>query len=322
MPTTAPAARTAAPSHQQEEPMPQIALDAADHALIAEVRRDGRVTYEALSLVLGMSRPAARARLRRLLDAGVVRVVGVAHPSVFGRTAYAHVTVDVAGPVLPVAEQVCAMDDAVYVSVVAGHFPLVAEVRSADQEALAAAVRRIAALPGVRDIRTAVYTAIVQHSHFPPGPSKVATLDAVDLALVENLQRDGRTPFAELAAAVSLSTSAARTRVLRLLDSGAVHIGARVRPDALGATRLSGFQLTLDGNHAADALQTIGDLTEVEYLAHTIGRCDAIGTAASHSAEGELTFLETLRAVPGIRSVESWTHLRLMKEDYAPPKSD
>jgi DNA-binding Lrp family transcriptional regulator len=301
-----------------EDVMTQIALDATDQALLAEVRRDGRTTYEALSLALGMSRPAARARLQRLLDAEVVSIVGVVHPSVFGLTAYAHVAVAVAGPVLPVAAQVCAMRDAVYVSAVAGRFPLVAELRSTDQHALAAAVRRVAALPGVRETRTAVYTEILQHAHFPPVPYKPTTIDETDRALMEHLQRDGRTPFAELGAAVGLSTSAARTRVLRLLESGAVHIGARVQPDALGATRLCGFQLTLDGAHSEAALSAVRDLDEVEYLANSIGRSDAIGTAASHSAEGELHLLETLRAVPGVRSVESWAHLKLLKEDYAP----
>jgi DNA-binding Lrp family transcriptional regulator len=299
--------------------MTQIALDATDQALLAEVRRDGRTTYEALSLALGMSRPAARARLQRLLDAGVVSIVGVVHPSVFGLTAYAHVAVAVDGPVLPVAEHVCAMGDAVYVSAVAGRFPLVAELRSTDQAALADAVRRVSALPAVRETRTAVYTEILQHAHFPPGPYKATPIDETDRALMERLQRDGRTPFAELGGAVGLSTSAARTRVLRLLESGAVHIGARVQPDALGATRLCGFQLTLDGARSDAALSVVRELDEVEYLANSLGRSDAIGTAASHSAEGELHFLETLRAVPGVRSVESWTHLRLLKEDYAPP---
>ncbi|MBA2949399.1 Lrp/AsnC family transcriptional regulator [Streptomyces himalayensis] len=298
--------------------MTQFELDDTDQALLAEVRRDGRATYEALSLALGLSRPAARARLQRLLDAQVLSIAGVVHPSVFGLAAYAHVAVAVDGPVLPVAEQVCAMRDAVYVSAVAGRFPLVAELRSADHDALADAVRRIAALPGVREARTAVYTEILQHAHFPPGPYQPAAIDDTDRALLERLQRDGRTPFAELGAAVGLSTSATRTRVLRLLESGAVHIGALVQPDALGATRMCGFQLTLDGQLADKALAAVRDLREVEYLASSIGRCDAIGTAASPSADGELRFLETLRAVPGVRSVESWAHLRLLKEDYSP----
>ncbi|MDT7663348.1 MAG: hypothetical protein QOD04_2904 [Pseudonocardiales bacterium] len=36
----------------------------------------------------------------------------------------------------------------------------------------------------------------------------------------------------------------------------------------------------------------------------------------NHSAEGVFQLLETIRAVPGVRTVESYTHLRLVRESY------
>lgn len=298
-----------------EPALRRFEVDATDLALLEEVKRDGRATYEALSRALGLSRPATRARLHRLLDAGVLRIVGVVHPSIFGLTAYAHATVTVDGPVLPVADQVCAMDDSVYVSAVAGNVSLAVELRSADHDALAAAVRHLAAIPGAREVTTAVYTAILRHVYFPPQPYQPTAVDDVDRALLKELQHDGRAGFAGLGSAVGLSASAARSRVVRLLECGALHIGARIQAGALGMARLCGFQLTLDGR-AAQALAAVSGMTEVEYLASSIGRCDAIGTAVSHSAEGLLQFLEKVRATPGVRSVESWTHLRILKESY------
>ncbi|MCW2917585.1 MAG: asnC [Actinomycetia bacterium] len=295
-------------------PGPEI--DAIDLALLQGVQRDGRATYEALSRALGLSRQAVRARMVRLLESGVVQIIGVVHPSLFGLTAYAHLSVTVEGPALAVADRIAALDDARFVSVVSGSLDLVAELRSADQSALAATVRRVAAIPGVLRVDTVIYTAILKHAHFPPGPYSPTSIDDVDRRLLVHLQRDGRAAFADLGEVVGLSTSAARTRVLRLLESGAVHVGARIQPGALGPAQVVGFQLALAG-HAEEAVEHIRRMSQVEYLATSIGRCDAIGTAVSHSADGVLRFLETVRAVHGVKSVASWTHLRVVKESYA-----
>ncbi|MEU5877032.1 Lrp/AsnC family transcriptional regulator [Spirillospora sp. NPDC047279] len=290
-------------------------MDSLDLALLAEIQHDGRATYEALSRPLGLSRPAVRARLHRLLESEVVRIVGVVHPSVFGLTAYAHTAISVDGPVEPVAARVAASPQAPFVSAVAGRRPLVAELRSADQASLAAAVRDLAAIPGVRCVDTALYTEILKDTHFPPRPYSPTTIDELDRGLLAELQRDGRASFADLGVAVGLSTSAARSRVLRLLESGAVHIGARVHPGALGSAQPVGFELTFAG-HATEAVERIRGMEKVQFFATALGRCDAIGTAVGHSPEEVLAVLDEIRGTPGVRSAEAWTHLRVVKESY------
>ncbi|MDT7774330.1 MAG: hypothetical protein QOC67_3254 [Pseudonocardiales bacterium] len=277
-------------------------FDDVDLTLLAHLQRDGRATYEALSRALGLSRPSARARMLRLLESGVVRIVGVVHPAVFGLGAYAHVAVTVRGPVLAVADRIAAMEDAVFVSVVAGAHSLVAELRSRTQSTLAGDIRLICALPGVQRVDTSVYTEILKDTFFPPGPYQPTVLDEVDRRLLALLQRDGRTSFADLGEAVGLSTSAARTRVLRLVESGTVHVGARVHPGALGLAQVVGVALSFD-SQAGEALETIRQMAEVDYLATAIGRCDAVCTTMNHSAEGVFQLLETIRAVPGVRTV-------------------
>ncbi|WP_326597789.1 Lrp/AsnC family transcriptional regulator [Streptomyces sp. NBC_01803] len=296
---------------------PQPDVDPVDMALLEEMRRDGRATYETLGRLLGLSRAAARTRLRRLLDSGLVRIVGVVHPSVFGLTAYAHAAIAVDGPVGPVAERVVALDTAPFVSAVTGRWALVAELRCPDRAALAEDIRRIAALPGVRRVDTTVYTEILKDAYFPPQDSAHTPMpiDDTDRVLLAELQRDGRAPFATLGEAVGLSPGAARTRVLRLLEAGAVHVGARVYPQALGLAHHTGFELTF-GDGAETAVERIRTLDRVQYLATAIGRCDAVGTLTGYSAEDVFRSLEELRATPGVRTVESWTHLWVVKESY------
>jgi DNA-binding Lrp family transcriptional regulator len=295
-----------------------VTVDALDLRLLDALRHDGRATFEALARTVGLSRPATRDRLQRLLSGGVVQVTGVVHPSVFGLTAYAHTAVQVEGPALPIARRIAEFADVPFVTVASGRFAVIAEVRTTDHGSLTATLRRIAALPDVRALATAVYTEILTDAHFPPQPYTAVPVDELDRRLLAELRGDGRAAFADLGASVGLSTSAARTRVLRLLESGAVHVGARVNINALGLAQLTGFQLSL-GQGAEQAVAAIRDLPEAQYLATAVGRADVIGSVVTYSAEDTLRVLDEVRAVPGVHNLESWTHLSVVKEQYDTP---
>lgn len=68
----------------------------------------------------------------------------------------------------------------------------------------------------------------------------MAEIDATDLKLLEILQRDGRTPYAELGKAVGLAVSSVNERVRKLHDRGVISgVHARVSADALGLDLLA-----------------------------------------------------------------------------------
>ena len=76
--------------------------------------------------------------------------------------------------------------------------------------------------------------------------------DDVDKALIEVLQRDGRTPYTKLGVEVGLSEAAVRQRVQRLVDTNVVQIVAVTDPLRLGFRR-----------QAMIGVRTTGDITEV-----------------------------------------------------------
>jgi len=59
-------------------------LDPTDRHLIEALQRDGRASYADLADLVGLSPAATRLRVQRLLDAGVVQVVGVTDPLALG----------------------------------------------------------------------------------------------------------------------------------------------------------------------------------------------------------------------------------------------
>lgn len=57
-------------------------------------------------------------------------------------------------------------------------------------------------------------------------------------------------------------------------------------------------------------------LASVSYLSLAIGRWDAIATLLVSSPQELAGELDRVRELPGVQSLESWTHLRVLKEDY------
>src|SRR5688500_3487681 len=59
-------------------------ISALDHAIIDSLQHDGRRPFTQIAAQLGVSEAAIRARTNRLIDRGVLQVVGVADPLKLG----------------------------------------------------------------------------------------------------------------------------------------------------------------------------------------------------------------------------------------------
>jgi DNA-binding Lrp family transcriptional regulator len=293
-------------------------LDEFDLALIEQLRMDGRLSFESLGARVGLSRTAARARVQKIFDSGVLRVAAMVHPDIEGIRAFGHVSVAVEGAATAeVARAIAALDDAPFVSIVSGRYSIIAELRTSDVVQLSAAVGTIRGIAGTRAVDTVLYTRLLKEPHLPPQPAHadISAIDDVDRRLLGLLRVDGRMPYADLAAEVGLSPGATRARVRRLLDSGVVAVTGLVNPTAFGMTQMCGFQLNLD-NDGSDALAAVQKLESVDFLARTLGRCDVIGTLITRTRADTIEALDQIRAMPGVRDIESWTHLELVKERY------
>ncbi|MEU8825354.1 Lrp/AsnC family transcriptional regulator [Streptomyces sp. NPDC048636] len=292
-------------------------LDEFDLALIEQLRIDGRASFEALGARVGLSRTAARARVQRIVDSGLLRVAAIVHPEFEGIHAFGHVSVAVHGrATAQVAAAIAQLPDTPFVSIVSGRHSIIAELRSSDVAHLSDTVSLIRAIDGVELVDTLIYTHLVKEPHFPAqGPGNLDQYDDTDRHLLDLLREDGRMAFADLADQVGLSRGATRTRVLRMLETGVVAVTATVNPTAYGMTQMCGFQLRLE-TEGARALSMIGKFDGVDFLARTLGRCDAVGSLVTRTRAETLDTLDRIREIDDVRDVQSWTHLELVKEQY------
>lgn len=288
-------------------------LDAVDAALMRALQGDGRATFQALADGVGLSRTAVRARVRHLVQSGAIRIVGVLHAGVVGMEVLGCVSFRVTGAVGPLMEALGEREAVTFAAQTAGRFPAVAQVRVADDAALTKELAELRALPGVDGTEVFRANSVFKDAHSSVRELRDVELDALDWRLVRHLLRDGRASYADLARQVGLSQAAARSRVVRLIDSGVVHVTAVVEPSAVGANEQLGFGLRSRGD--AEALGTVlANMPRVSFLASGFGRYDVVGTLTAPDRRRLVEALDTVRSVPEVGHVETWDHLWVRKE--------
>jgi len=144
----------------------------------------------------------------------------------------------------------------------------------------------------------------------------VPDLDDVAKAIIEQLQEDGRRPYATIGRAVGLSEAAVRQRVQRLLDAGVMQIVAVTDPLQLGFPRqaMVGVRSSADLETTADLL---AELAEVDYAVITAGSFDLLVEVVARNDDHLMEVLKKIRAVPGVTTTETFMYLKLRKQTYS-----
>lgn len=156
-------ARMPLPPVPLEFPNPAIPLDELDLALIDLLVADGRQSNREAARRLDVSEGTVRVRLRRMEEAGLLRITARSDPLLTGEVAaWAFVGIDVAGAAAgDVARQVAMVPESVIVTLIAGSHDILAGVATRTRGRLVDVVLdEIRAIPGVR----ATATCEVVHS--------------------------------------------------------------------------------------------------------------------------------------------------------------
>jgi DNA-binding Lrp family transcriptional regulator len=290
-------------------------MDEVDEAIVALLEVDGRLTHRDIARAIGLSRSSAAIRVQRLLTSGQVVVRGVVHPAVIGRGALAYVSLTVRGRAASLAEVIARRDDVPFLSLTSGQFGLMAEVRAATPRDVDRTISELRSLDGVTGVDTLTYVEVVRDVIGPVG--EVSTdVDAVDLALLRALQDDGRASYVDLAEVVGLSAAGARRRVVRLVESQVVRVGAVVRHSGQDRQSAMGLGIRLAGDQR-EVVDELKAMSSVIFVARTHGRFDVLVTVRAFSAAQLVELLDTVRDLPGVNGVDSWAHLEVVKESYA-----
>ena len=145
-------------------------------------------------------------------------------------------------------------------------------------------------------------------------------LDALDRAIVSQLQVDGRRPFAAIARTVGVTEGTVRFRVARLQDEGILHIVAFANPFPLGySVQASVLLRTMPSAHDAVA-ETVAKWPEVMYVSSCAGSADLYMHVVCRDNDEMWRLLgERLGSVQGILGSETLMELHVHKTRYVYP---
>lgn len=142
-------------------------------------------------------------------------------------------------------------------------------------------------------------------------------IDEIDKAIIRELQLDGRLAYAKLGPAVGLSQAAARQRVQRLIENGVMQVVAVTDPLTLGFGLQAMVGVAVDGD-IREVAEKLSKVDEVSYVVVTTGRFDLLVEVVCRDNEHMLTVVnDVIRALPSVRSTETFTYLYLEKQTYS-----
>ncbi len=141
-------------------------------------------------------------------------------------------------------------------------------------------------------------------------------LDDTSKAIIEQLQHDGRKPYAAIGKAVGLSEAAVRQRVLRLTETGVIQIVAVTDPLQVGFARQAMIGIRVEGD-SEQVGAALAEMPEIEYVVITAGSFDLLVEVVAENDDQLLEVLNRrIRAIPEVRSTETFVYLRLLKQTY------
>lgn len=303
-----------------------------DAAIFRELQVDGRIPFTLLGKRLGVSEAYVRRRVGRLTELDVFSITAVADPRVLGLEYMAWIGLVVQPSAASfVAEALVDLPEVDYVVQSAGSFNVMAEVacRSApDLHALLASVRRLA---GVKRSETFVYLNLF-HQQFqwvlgrddvePRGTGSIgqrAMLEPLDIRLIQELQRDGRASFRELARRLNVSERLISSRYSRLVSEKVLQVIAVGNPLTLGFTAMAWLGISLaEGADNETVAAALAGAHGIDYVLAPTGRFDLMAEIVCRDKEELLATLEDeIGAIEGIHQVETFFYLRLMYKSTA-----
>jgi DNA-binding Lrp family transcriptional regulator len=317
-------------------------VDELDRRVVAALQREPRGTWRAIARHVGVSEATVARRARRLLDTGVVRVIGSPVPTRLDLGF--HVLVGFrcrAGDTLDVARQVAARADVRFVAIVTGTFDIVAEFLVQSKRQLAfVLLEEVQPMPGVVETSTntvlrtykvqETWSSVLLGEDAPPPPRRVEwpdldeeavaapePLGSLDLALLQLVSQDGRRSNADLAAEVGISESAVSRRLGALVRGGYVVFVALVDPAALGFEVETLVWITAKARGVEDAAHYLATQAGVRYVSVTSGYSDLVCEVVLPSQSDLLAFtVSVLGGHSAIRGFSISHELVTLKRGY------
>ncbi|OXR45149.1 Regulatory protein AsnC [Nocardia cerradoensis] len=309
---------------------PQDALDDVDRTLVERLRADGRETNRALAQALGINEVTVAARLRRMEQNSIMRVVAVTDMRIFGHREFAFACLRVSGePATKVGSAVATLPEAVAVTISTGRYDVIVPILGRDHKHLAQLFNSsLARVAGVEEVRGLLVLDVLKFDSkwallsADPGTTPDAQpgdeVDELDLAIIEKLQIDARRSNRAIATDLGVSEGTIRSRIKRLTAGRVIRIQAVSDVVAFGIGAHAYVGITCHGGRADEVAVALAEREDVAQLSRTLGEFDFMAVIVAPTRERLVSALiDEISQIPGLWRTETFETYATTKHTYA-----
>jgi DNA-binding Lrp family transcriptional regulator len=315
-----------------------VTVDELDRQLAQCLGVDGRASFAAIAEVLGVSDQTVARRYRRLRSAGALRVVGLKYPKSAGYANWFLRLRCVPGSGEAIAAALARRSDTAWVQLLSGDTEVLCSLRGDASDGTESLLTR---LP--RSGRIVAVTAYSRLHMFTGGPDALGFMDVLpaarveplrpavrtrplptepeepasdlDAALFSALALDGRTPYADIAAASSYSETTVRRRMEQLRETGVLYFDLELDMPTFGFRSSAWLFLSVPPSHLAAVGSALAKFPEVAYVTATTGPANLAACTVCRDEESLYEFLTAkVGALPGVERVETAPIIRTVKQ--------
>jgi Lrp/AsnC family transcriptional regulator, regulator for asnA, asnC and gidA len=141
-------------------------LDDLDFAILSHLQKDGRTSFTVIASALKVSIGTVRTRFNRMLEEGIISIIGRVDPSKVGFRSYAHIAVFVRPATLKeqVAKKIANMPEVSFLAGTSGDYDLEVDVMCRDNDHLVAFINELSNLEGVYQTKTTLYFKVYKYA--------------------------------------------------------------------------------------------------------------------------------------------------------------
>ncbi|MGW4249269.1 Lrp/AsnC family transcriptional regulator, partial [Nocardia sp. NPDC004722] len=318
-------------------------LDVLDKQIVHGLVTDARIPFARLGAILGVSEQTVARRYRSLRTRGVIHVAGQVNTVPLGQPRWIMRITSTPAKAVSLAESLARVPELSWVSLLSTGFDVmcVGRTRSLQRrdELLLRMIPRATPVLGLsvfevlrqfpfteewpRYGRLLTSEQLAELGPRPPmwdplGPESPVTLSREDEAMLAILARDGRAPYAQLAAATGWSATRVARRMNELTESGVLYFDLDFALELMGYTARAALWLKVHPGHLEEVGMAIAQYPEVAYLAAVTGTANLnISVVCRDNAHLYRFVTERLGALPGINDVEVTPALRIFKQSQS-----
>ena len=141
-------------------------LDELDFSILSCLQEDGRMSFTVIADTLHVSIGTIRTRFNKLLEDGIIHIVGRVDPEKVGFKSYAHIAVFIQPATMKesVAQKISGMSEVSFLASVSGDYDLEVDVMCRDNNHLMNFVNELSSIKGVNQTKTTLYFKVYKYA--------------------------------------------------------------------------------------------------------------------------------------------------------------